>query len=145
MRALPIATLALTLIATAGCTAGANYQARGADVQGGFGAGGADPELTRLLEGRVAGTPRSCLSITERRDSQTFHGSIVFGRGTTMYRNDLNGCPELNWNSIPVFKTPTGSLCAGEIVELLDRGSRFPVGACSVGPFVPYMRTGPTR
>lgn len=142
LRALPIATLALTLIASAGCTSGAKYDPLAAEVQGDFFFGGVDPKLTRLLGDRVPGVPRSCLSTSERRDSQTFHGSIVFGRGTTVYRNDLNGCPELNSNSIPVFKSPMSSLCAGEIVELLDRTSRFPVGACSVGPFVPYMRTG---
>lgn len=140
MRALPIATLALTLVAATGCTTGAGHDARAADVRGGSGVGEVDPELTRLLASRTAGAPRSCLSLTERRESQTFRGSIVFGRGTTVYRNDLNGCPELNSNAIPIFRTPTGQLCSGEIVQLVDRSSQFPIGACSIGPFVPYAR-----
>ena len=139
-RILTAPILAATLLGAAGCTAGASYSAGGGDASG-YAANADGPELTRLLEGRVAGTPKSCLSAFERRDSRTFNGTMVFRtRGKTIYRNDFGGCPQLNDNAIAVFRTPTGTLCSGEIVQLLDRASRFPVGACSVGPFVPYTR-----
>lgn len=99
------------------------------------------PELVRLLEGRAAGQPRQCLSAFERRDSQTFNGTMVFQpRSKTLYRNDLNGCPQLTSNAIPIFRSPSSTLCSGEIVQIVDRASQFPVGACSLGPFVPYTR-----
>lgn len=145
MRALPIAfTLALAVTVSTSAASGRDAR-RGetpaADVHGGYGAGGESPELTRLLEGRVAGAPRSCLSLLEMRDSRVFHGTIIYRVSRDkIYRNDLNGCPELNSNSFPIFKSTTGQICQGDIVDLVDRGVQFPIGACSVGPFVPYTR-----
>lgn len=103
-------------------------------------------ELDRALAGRVAGEPRSCLSLLQTRDSTSYAGTILYRADrNTVYRNDLGGCPELRWDTYPVFNIHGSQLCQGEIVQIVQRGGGFPAGSCVVGPFVPYTRIPGTR
>lgn len=125
-------TLAL-MPALAGCSA--SYADHGGAVPA-----ATDDRLERALAGRVAGPPQQCLPINRATQSTVHRGAILYRSGNTVYRNDLNGCPELNFNTVPVIKVRGSTVCAGEIVQLADRGIGGPVGACSFGPFVPYTR-----
>ena len=103
-----------------------------------------DPKLEKALAGKVAGTPQTCLSLIDARDSQTFdNGTILYraGRNVT-YRNDLNGCSQLTWNAYPVFDVRGSQICRGDIVRIVDRSGSGVMGACSVGDFVPYRKPG---
>lgn len=135
MRLVP---LVLALAATVAATAASAERVAPADRR--------SAELERLLAGRVAGEPRSCLPLFETRDSRTFAGTIVYGSNrTTVYRNDLGGCPELRWDTYPVFNIHGSQLCEGEIVRIVQRGGDFQAGSCVVGRFVPYTRIPGTR
>lgn len=99
-------------------------------------------KLDQALAGLTPGPAIDCLSGVERRTANTqVYGSTVLFRisSSRMIRNDMNGnCPELARDPIVVTSTPTDQLCRGDIARLIDRTSRFPMGACIYGPFVPY-------
>lgn len=99
--------------------------------------------LDRALAGYVAEAPRTCLSAIDRRGARgtRFYGStILYPLGDRIIRNDMNGGCPLDRDPILVTQTPTGDLCRGDIAQLIDRASRFPVGACGFGEFVTYRR-----
>lgn len=130
----------LLCLAAAGCAPTAADTARQQDRA----AAQAD-RLAKALAGRTPGEPQDCLSGIDRRATvgTTTYGSTILFRvgGNRVFRNDMNGnCVSPSFDPIVVTQTPTGSLCRGDIAQLIDRGSRFPVGSCSYGPFVPYTR-----
>lgn len=98
-----------------------------------------DPKVTKALAGKVAGEPRDCLWLRDTQSSSTFNGTILYRvNGKLTYRNDANSCSALSDNVIIVTRIYSSQVCRGEILQLLDRTSHFPVGSCSYGQFVPY-------
>lgn len=100
--------------------------------------------LAAELAGLVPGEPTSCLPQPARVQvtSKGYGSTIVYRVSRTLkYRNDMNGdCPGIGRDAILVTRTPQSRSCSGDIVQLIDRGSRFPTGACTFGDFVPYRR-----
>lgn len=128
MRALAIALAATALVAS------------GAAVQ-------AKPRLTpeqrleKLLEGRVAGKPTSCISSFDTRDMEIIDGvALVYKSGTTLYVNKPRNPEDLDSDDILVIR-PTGSqLCRLDMVNTVDRMGHFTTGFINLGDFVPYRR-----
>lgn len=98
--------------------------------------------LEAELAGLTPGRRSACLPVTGRRavPSESFGSMVVFRASRDLkYRNDANGrCG--GPNDILVTRTPQARLCAGDIVQLIDRASRFPSGSCTLGEFVEYRR-----
>lgn len=134
MKALMLAALAL-----GGCAATA-AETRQADDR----AARDVAKVDRALTGLTPGEPQTCLSNAERRNAptQNFRSTVLFRVSRDLvYRNDMNGgCVGGGIDPIFVTRTPSTSLCRGDIAQLIDRVARFPVGACSYGEFVPYTR-----
>ncbi|MEY4238405.1 MAG: hypothetical protein RL339_1006 [Pseudomonadota bacterium] len=128
MRALAIALAAAALVAG------------GAAVQ-------AKPKLTpeqrleKLLEGRVAGKPTTCISQADTRDLEIIDGvALVYRSGTTLYVNKPRNAEDLDSDDILVIR-PTGSqLCRLDMVQTVDRMGHFTTGFINLGDFVPYRR-----
>ena len=101
-----------------------------------------DEQLAKLLQGRVAGKPVDCISLTMTGSSQIIDGkAIVYTVGNTLYVNEpRNGADQLDDNSILVTNTFGSQLCSIDIVRLIDRTSYFPRGFVSLNQFVPYTR-----
>ena len=100
-------------------------------------------KVDRALAGLVPDAPTTCLSGIDRRDarSRAIGGTLLYTVSRSrVYRNDMNGTCDLSRDPILVTATPSTSLCRGDIVQLIDRASRFPVGSCAYGDFVPYRR-----
>lgn len=101
-------------------------------------------KLDKALAGLTPGQAQGCLNDIDRRVARTTtYGSTVLYRVSRnrVFRNDMNGnCTSATFDPIVVTQTPTGSLCRGDIAQLVDRSSRFPVGSCSYGDFIPYSR-----
>jgi hypothetical protein len=69
--------IAIALVSAAAMLTGSALEARTKQTP--------DQELAKLLEGRVAGTPRSCISQHEARDVRVIDGrALVFGWGNTI-------------------------------------------------------------
>lgn len=103
-----------------------------------------DPEakLAKLLEGRVAGEPQDCISLSSARSSQIIDKTaIVYRAGSTLWVNRPKGGAEsLDDDDILVTRTTGSQLCSIDPVELRDRSSHFYTGFVSLGEFVPYRR-----
>ncbi|MFN3516960.1 MAG: hypothetical protein ACK4YM_07345 [Novosphingobium sp.] len=125
--------IALAIAAAAVMLGGATVQAK--------------PKLTpqqqfeKLLEGREAGEPVSCIPQFETRDMQILDKTaIVYGRGNTIWVNVPQNAEHLDDDDILLTKTNGSQLCDLDIVQTLDRTSRMPNGFLSLGKFVPYKK-----
>ena len=106
----------------------------------------ADKQATyeRLLAGKVAGAPQSCLP-SYRSDQMTVidDNTILFKDGGTVYVNHPpGGCNMLGRGHYALVTRTTGSqLCSGDIARVTDVSTGTTVGSCSIGEFVPYRTT----
>jgi hypothetical protein len=107
-------------------------------------AGKDDPaaELAKLLEGRVAGPPVSCIDLPRAGGSRIIHHTaIVYDFGSTVYVNyPKSGANSLSSDDILLTKTFGTQLCKMDIVRMIDRTGDFPKSFISLGPFIPYKR-----
>ena len=105
----------------------------------------AEAKLERLLAGKAAGTPMSCLPTWRSGNMVTIDDhTILFRDGANrIYRNDLRAdCPRIGTGHYTLVTRTTGSsLCSGDIAQVVDLASGITVGSCVLGPFVPYTRS----
>jgi hypothetical protein len=99
----------------------------------------------RILEGRMALEPVSCVTQRLLRGNQTIDegGAILFGgpTDTTVYVNrPPAGCPSLDNGRILVTRTTSSQLCRGDIAIVRDPSGGPEVGSCGLGDFTPYRR-----
>lgn len=108
-------------------------------------AGAADaraPSLDKALAGRTAGKPTSCIQQNYIDSSEIFDsGAILYHmKGGPDYLNTPPGCSALRSNRGIISRTPSTSLCSGDIIRVVDFTSHFDYGSCGLGEFVPYAR-----
>ncbi len=100
-----------------------------------------EQELAKMLEGRVAGKPVSCISLQDTRDMTVIdHTAIVYGFGQVLYVNRPKDASLVDSSKIMVTKNSTGQLCNVDIVNLRDQTGFTFAGTLSLGDFVPYTR-----
>ncbi|MGB3320062.1 MAG: hypothetical protein WA978_01965 [Sphingopyxis granuli] len=101
-----------------------------------------EAQLAKLLEGRTAGEPQDCITLSSVSDSQVIDKTaIVYRIGGTLWVNrPTTGTESLNDDVVLVTKLPTGRLCSIDTVELHDRTSHFYRGFVGLGKFIPYRR-----
>lgn len=96
----------------------------------------------RALEGKVIGEPQSCVTIRDIEDTDAITDRVVLfhmKNGRT-YRNDLpNSCKKLTRDgSAFSFSTPMGSLCAIDVIQVVEPTTGFAYGGCQLGKFTRY-------
>lgn len=99
--------------------------------------------LDKVLAGRVAGKPQSCISLHSIQSSEIIDRTAIIYRvgGGRLYLNRPEiGRESLDDDDIMVTKTVGSQLCRIDTVRLVDRGSRFETGFVGLGDFVPYSR-----
>ena len=109
---------------------------------------GAKPKLTgeeqlaKILDGREAGKPVSCINFTDTREQRVIDKTaIVYGRGTTIYVNRPTNARDLDRDDIMVTDIRGSSqLCNVDIVRTHDRTGFFYTGFVGLQEFVPYRR-----
>ena len=81
-----------------------------------------EEQLAKLLEGRVAGEPQDCISLSSARSSQIIDKTaIVYRVGSTLWVNRPKGGAEsLDDDDILVTKTIGSQLCSIDPVELRE-------------------------
>ena len=95
------------------------------------------------LAGRVAGVSQQCLTETGTealRVSETDGHVLLYGRGKTIWANDLGAGCRFSVNDTLVTQAIASRFCRGDYVRSLDRVSRIPGPSCRLGDFVPYTR-----
>ena len=102
-----------------------------------------EAKLARLIAGRTAGPPRSCISRRPDDRSEVVEKvGVVFDVGATRYVSRFQGgCEQLTAFTQIVTRTPTTQLCAGDIADVVTNPPpAINVGSCTYGEFVPYAR-----
>jgi len=99
-------------------------------------------KLAKLLEGRVAGEPQSCVRTMPSENINVIDGTaLVVGRGKTIYVNVPRDPDSLDDDDILVIRRHNGSqLCRLDWIETRDRFGGFYSGNVMLGDFVPYTR-----
>lgn len=126
--------IAFALAAVAAVLSGPALQAKAPKLTG-------EEKLAKLLEGRVAGQPVSCISLYNTRDTRIIDKTaIVYDAGRTIYVNRPRYPAALDSDDIMVTR-PTGSqLCRLDVVQMRDRSSFFYSGFVGLEDFVPYRK-----
>ena len=105
-----------------------------------------EERLAKLLEGRVAGEPVSCIDTHRIRSSKIIDGTAIVyeASGGKLYVNRPEaGARSLDRFDIMVTRQFTSRLCDVDVVELFDSGARMSTGLVFLGEFVPYSRAEP--
>lgn len=105
-----------------------------------------EQQLAKMLEGRVAGKPVSCISLIDARSSSVIEGTaIVYDTGSTLYVNKPLYPEQLRNDDVLVTQTWGSQLCRLDQVRLVDRGALWWRGTVGLDNFVPYTKVKPAK
>ncbi len=123
MRILPLAAL-LTLLVSGAANAFHNAQT-----------------VDQALAGRSAGKPVNCIQQQRIDSSQIFDSGAILYRmkGGPDYLNRPH-CASLKQDRSIASRTPSTSLCSGDILRVFEPVSGLDYGSCPLNEFVPYER-----
>ncbi|WP_321327479.1 hypothetical protein [uncultured Parasphingorhabdus sp.] len=101
-------------------------------------------KLDKQLEGRSPRKAQSCIDRNDQRKMTVISDDILIfasrRNAKTIYINKPpGGCPGAD-RYIMSYRRTTGSLCSGEIIQLIDNMSGATMGSCTFGDFVPYTK-----
>jgi hypothetical protein len=101
-----------------------------------------EARLAKLLDGRVAGEPVSCIFMPRVRDTRIIDKTaIVYDGGSTIWINrPTSGAQSLDSDDVMVTRLTGAQLCSVDTVNLHDRSHFFWNGFVGLGDFVPYTR-----
>lgn len=100
-----------------------------------------EEQLAKMLEGRVAGEPVSCIPLYNTTDTTVIDGTaIVYKVGSTYYVNRPNNAKSLRDDDVMLVKLHSSQLCSVDIVETRDRSTFMYNGFVGLGKFVPYRK-----
>ncbi|MFO6446443.1 hypothetical protein ACLBKU_04795 [Erythrobacter sp. NE805] len=101
-----------------------------------------ETKLAKLLEGRVAGAPVSCIRNNLRDPVRTIDGTAyVYGSGQTIYVQRTRDPQSIDTNDTLVSTRFSGSqLCRLDTITTIDRVTGMFSGAVFFEDFIPYTR-----
>ena len=100
-----------------------------------------EQQLAKLLEGRVAGEPVSCIPLYRTSSSRIIdRTAIVYDTGRTIYVNRPRHPESLDDDDVMVTRLHSSQLCRLDIVHLHERSQFFATGFVGLEDFVPYRR-----
>lgn len=97
-------------------------------------------QLAKMLEGRVAGEPKSCINTFGTRQLQQIDNTaLVYRSGNTIWVNRTRTPQNIDDSDILVLQRFSGSsLCRSDQVRTIDRFAGFLTGVIFLEDFVPY-------
>ena len=101
-----------------------------------------EEQLARMLEGRVAGQPRSCISdMHSSKDIQVLdHVGLVFKSGNTIWVGRATDPRSISDRDILVMDRWSGSVCSSDPMRMVDRTTGALQSVVFLQDFVPYRR-----
>lgn len=100
-----------------------------------------EARLAQMLEGRVAGTPVSCIpAMRDNRLQVIDRVGLVYDAGKTIYVARVNNPNSLNGNDVPIIERFGSQLCRHDVTRTVDRYNGFVSGAVFLQDFVPYTK-----
>lgn len=108
---------------------------------GAAGAFRSNQTVEQALTGRTPGKPVTCIDLPRIDSSQIFDSGAILYRmkGGPDYLNDPH-CPSLKQDRSIASRTPSTSLCRGDILRVFEPVSGIEYGSCPLADFVPYAR-----
>jgi hypothetical protein len=102
-----------------------------------------EAKLAKLLDGRVAGEPESCIRTFPHTDLTVIDGTaLVYKQGRTLWVNRTHEPRDIDDNDALVSRQFGAQLCRTDIVTTIDRNAGFYTGNIFLSDFVPYRRPG---
>ena len=102
-----------------------------------------EAKLARMLEGRTAGEPVSCISaLNSNRMEVIEHVGIVYDAGDTIYVARPTDPRQLGRNDVVVIDRHSSRLCTSDVIRTVDRYQGYTTGAVFLDKFVPYSKAG---
>jgi hypothetical protein len=104
-----------------------------------------EAQLAKILGGRTAGEPMTCISVTVLgRQLKIIDGvGVTYRRGDTIYVSRVDRPENLRWTDRSRFDSTTpGKMCAGDRLWTSDIKTGTPSGSVQLLEFVPYARQG---
>ena len=124
-----------TLILAAGAALLAGVPAQAAEKLPG------EARLAKILKGREAGQPVSCIPLSATRDMTVIDKTaIVYDAGGTIWVNRTSDPASLDSDDILVTKLHISQLCRMDTVEMRDRSGFWFSGFVGLEDFVPYRK-----
>ena len=100
-----------------------------------------EAKLAKMLEGRVAGEPKSCINTFVNRDSTVIDDTaVVYGRGRTIWVNRTAHPQDLDDSDAMLVRMYGSQLCRQDIVTTFDTSTGMYTGNVFLTEFVPYTR-----
>jgi hypothetical protein len=123
---------ALALGATAATASGSGHNETG------------EARLARLLQGREAGAPVSCINTARSNKMEVIDGvAVVYDAGKTIYVARPTDPRMLGRDDALVIDRFSGArLCVQEAMKTIDRYDGFHTGVVFLKDFVPYTKAG---
>lgn len=101
-----------------------------------------EQRLAKMLEGRVAGEPQTCIRTIPTQQITTIEGTAyVYGRGNTIYVQRTRSPEAIDRSDTLVVRRFNGSqLCRQDVATTVDPVNGFFIGVVQFADFVPYTR-----
>ena len=100
-----------------------------------------EAKLARMLEGRTAGEPVSCISTMRSNQLQVIeHVGLVYESGDTVYVARPSDPRSLGRNDVLIMNRFSSQLCKQDVIRTVDRTGGFQTGVVFLNDFVPYKR-----
>ncbi|RYZ68435.1 MAG: hypothetical protein EOP08_00590 [Proteobacteria bacterium] len=97
--------------------------------------------LAKMLEGRVAGEPMTCIPGFPTSDSQVIEGvAMVYRFGDTIYVAKPKDPQMLRRDDVMIINRFGGQFCNTDVIRTVDRMSGFLTGVVFLEQFVPYRK-----
>ena len=100
-----------------------------------------EEQLAKLLEGREAGEPKSCINLFDSHNLKVIHRTaLVYQRGDTVWVNRPANPQSLDYYDVLVMKRTSSELCKQDIVTTMDQSTHMFTGSVFLGDFVPHKK-----
>jgi hypothetical protein len=100
-----------------------------------------EAKLAKMLEGRTAGEPVSCIPLMKSNRFELIEGvAMVYNVGDTFYVARPTDPKALRRDDIIVIDRFGGQLCHTDVIHTIDRAGGYFTGVVFLGKFVPYKK-----
>ena len=99
-----------------------------------------EQRLAKMLEGRVAGEPQSCIYTVGRQSlTQIDDTALVYKNGNTIWVNYTKTPDAIDdWDYLLIRKFSGSQLCKSDQVQTYSRAGNFFSGVIFLDDFIPY-------
>lgn len=100
-----------------------------------------EARLTKMLEGRTAGEPVSCVPVLKRDGFHEIEGvALIYDSGDTLYVARPTDPNALGPNDVMVLARVGSQMCNTDVVRKVDRNGGYDTGVVFLTKFVPYRK-----